>query len=169
MFSMRHFVFSASYAGVDRIADRLLDALPEEERTARVRIGVVEALANAILHGALRVPERGGLDDLPEFLESMDRYDSAEVTLWAGVGARVIAIYDGGPGFDWRSALRRPGRGLSIMRHVFGAVEWNDAGNCVLLHLAALDADALSAEPASEADAPAGASTNPSTSERPRG
>jgi anti-sigma regulatory factor (Ser/Thr protein kinase) len=167
MLAMRHFVFRASYAGVDRLADQLLEALPEEERTARVRIGVVEALANAILHGALRVPARGDLDELPAFLESMDRYESAEVTLWAGVGDRVIEVYDGGPGFDWRVALRRPGRGLSIMRHVFGSLEWNEVGNAVRLHLAPLDA--VSRDERREADAEATLAEAPNVTERPRG
>lgn len=174
--NMRHFVFSATYADVDRAADQLVGALPEEDRSARVRIGVIEAIANAILHGALGVPARGELEELPAFLESMEGYESSEVTLWAGVGDRVIAIYDGGPGFDWRSALRRPGRGLSIMRHVFGSVEWNEAGNCVRLHLAPRSPQAaLPQDRRGEANADACGATHaaaakgPTGSERPRG
>ncbi len=169
MVGMRHFVFRASYGGVDGVADELLEALPAGERTERVRIGVIEALANAILHGSLRVAPRGELDDLPAFLDAMAEHESAEVTLWAGVGERVIAIYDGGPGFDWRSALRRPGRGLAIMKHVFGDVEWNEAGNCVRLHLAPLDERGRERDERCEPRTLLGATEPPPKRERPLG
>lgn len=141
---MHHFVLRARYSEVDQLAGRLLEALPEVERSERVRLGLAEALANAILHGALRIRRYVGVgrDEHGEGLEGPRADglgatpDASGVTLWAGVGDGAVSIYDGGPGFDWRAAMRCPGRGLALMRHVFDDVQWNEAGNCVRLVIA---------------------------------
>lgn len=52
----------------------------------------------------------------------------------------VLAVCDGGKGFDWRTAGKTEpnaaavdGRGLMIYRHYASAVRFNAAGNCVTL------------------------------------
>lgn len=131
---MRYFVLRARYSEVERVAATLVEALPEALRTDSIGVGLVEALSNAIVHGALQLPARGAdADELERYLDALERVDEAPVTLWASVGEGRICIYDGGPGFDWRSEGRGPDCGLAIIRRVFEEVQWNEAGNLLNL------------------------------------
>jgi len=80
-----------------------------------------EALANGVLHGGV-----------------------AERPLWCavrcGTGRLLIAVFDGGPGFDWRNQRQTvadcqasSGRGLEIYSRYAHRVRFNALGNGVAL------------------------------------
>ena len=82
-----------------------------------------EALTNSVVHGAAQDP-RGRIT----------------CVLRIKRGRLIIAIRDGGQGFDWRAAWNRQagaldthGRGMEILRHYASAVRFNPAGNSVTL------------------------------------
>lgn len=127
----------ARHGDVADHAETLEQALPPEARSELVRIGLVEALTNAIVHGALGVASG---DDVEVLLSSIaaaeakaDRVVRAEVHRTPSEIAVVIA--DEGAGFDWRAARPVRGRGLAIVKEVFECVSWNEVGNEVRLRL----------------------------------
>ena len=82
-----------------------------------------EALTNSVLHG------RG-----------TDPSQRITCVLRVKRGRVIIAIRDGGPGFDWRAGWDRHadladthGRGIEILRQYANAVRFNPAGNSVTL------------------------------------
>jgi anti-sigma regulatory factor (Ser/Thr protein kinase) len=82
-----------------------------------------EALTNSVVHGGAE-----------------DRRGCISCVLRAKRGRLIIAIRDGGQGFDWRSAWDRragstdtQGRGIEILRQYASAVRFNPAGNSVTL------------------------------------
>lgn len=82
-----------------------------------------EALTNAVVHGGSESPR-----------------ERISCVLRAKRGRLIIAIRDGGQGFDWRAAWDRQaaasdthGRGVAILRHYASAVRFNPAGNSVTL------------------------------------
>jgi anti-sigma regulatory factor (Ser/Thr protein kinase) len=82
-----------------------------------------EALTNSVIHG--------GADDARGRVLCVLRVKR---------GRLIIAIRDGGKGFDWRAAWNRRaesedtrGRGIEILRHYASAVRFNPAGNSVTL------------------------------------
>lgn len=91
------------------------------------RVGVTEALANAILYGNRRRPERRVRVEVSLSTESV-----------------AVLISDEGRGFDparvpdpteAENLNRAGGRGLFLIRKLMDAVEFNDAGNAVRLVL----------------------------------
>jgi anti-sigma regulatory factor (Ser/Thr protein kinase) len=101
-----------------------------------VHLGVREALTNAIVHGALRIPTReDGLTGLTAHLDAVETTEvpsgSIEVVVSAERGS--IAIGDPGAGFDWRRVPARRGHGLAVLHAVFAHVSWNARGNEVRL------------------------------------
>jgi anti-sigma regulatory factor (Ser/Thr protein kinase) len=82
-----------------------------------------EALTNAVEHGG-----------------SQDPLERISCVLRAKQGRLIIAIRDGGQGFDWRAAWNRQadaedtgGRGIEIFRHYASWVRFNPSGNSVTL------------------------------------
>jgi anti-sigma regulatory factor (Ser/Thr protein kinase) len=82
-----------------------------------------EALTNSVVHGSTEDP--GG---------------RVSCVLRVKRGRLIIAIRDGGKGFDWRAAWDRRadswdthGRGIEILRNYASAVRFNPAGNSVTL------------------------------------
>jgi anti-sigma regulatory factor (Ser/Thr protein kinase) len=112
-------------------------AIPADLRGELVRIGLVEALMNAVVHGALGVQRTSDLDLYLDTISELDHPDPPTVSATVRVadGRCQVLIEDGGEGFDWRAASPRRGRGLSILREVFDDVTWNDRGNEVRLSL----------------------------------
>jgi anti-sigma regulatory factor (Ser/Thr protein kinase) len=105
-----------------------------------VRVGIAEALSNAIIHGALEVD--GSLRDAGEMLAWLESLDAAEqrdtaATICVSLAVRANAVHlcvdGGGRGFDWRNAERRVGRGLSIIHAAFDHVRWNDSGTALFV------------------------------------
>ena len=91
------------------------------------RVGVTEALANAVLYG-----------------NSCDPSKSVRVEVSLDAARVVIRVVDQGPGFDPERIpdptdpenLQRPGgRGLFLIRKLMDEVEYNDRGNAVRLVL----------------------------------
>jgi anti-sigma regulatory factor (Ser/Thr protein kinase) len=109
-----------------------------------VRAGLVEALGNAIIHGALGVSYEGrAAGDIEASLDAIDRASAAlagcasvRVEIKTDSAGTAIVITDPGPGFDWRASPSSGGLGLTIMRSVFCAIHWNAEGNVVSLGLA---------------------------------
>lgn len=92
-----------------------------------LRVGLAEALANAILYGNRADP---------------DKRVRVEVEL--SVEEVAVAVHDEGPGFDPEEIpdptlpenLERPGgRGIFLLRELMDEVRYNDCGNCVRLVL----------------------------------
>lgn len=115
-------------------------SLPIWARSALVRVGIAEALSNAIIHGALEVDS--SLRDAGEmlaWLEALDvaEQDGADVTVCVSMSVQPTAVHlcvdGGGRGFDWRNAERRVGRGLSIIHAAFDHVRWNDSGTALFV------------------------------------
>jgi anti-sigma regulatory factor (Ser/Thr protein kinase) len=82
-----------------------------------------EALTNSVVHGSAQDPR-----------------ERISCVVRAKRGRLIIAIRDGGQGFDWRAAwdLRAGagdthGRGVEILRRYASAVRFNPAGNSVTL------------------------------------
>jgi serine/threonine-protein kinase RsbW len=82
-----------------------------------------EALTNAVQHG-----------------QGADQSRRISCVLRVKRGRLIIAIRDGGPGFDWRAAWDRRadladthGRGIEILRKYASAVRFNPVGNSVTL------------------------------------
>lgn len=132
----RRIVVRGLYSSIDESVDRVEALLPLALRSDLVRAGIVEALGNSILHGTLRVDSRlreaGELDAWLDHVDARERlyrdlFVRVDVSL-CGEGA-CVSFIDNGPGFDWRRAPARPGRGLSILRAAFADMRWNGAGN----------------------------------------
>jgi serine/threonine-protein kinase RsbW len=90
-----------------------------------VRLGLEEALVNAVRHGNRGDPRK----------RVRVRYRVAPQEVWA-------EVEDEGPGFDPGAVpdptgperLERPGgRGLLLMRHYLSSVSYNERGNAVTL------------------------------------
>jgi anti-sigma regulatory factor (Ser/Thr protein kinase) len=82
-----------------------------------------EALTNSVVHGSAE-----------------DSRQRVSCVLRAKRGRLIVAIRNGGKGFDWRAAWDRRadsadthGRGIEILRHYASAVRFNTAGNSVML------------------------------------
>jgi anti-sigma regulatory factor (Ser/Thr protein kinase) len=82
-----------------------------------------EALTNSVLHGC-----------------SEDPHQRISCLLRAKPRRLVIAIRDGGDGFDWRAAVERRsdiadtgGRGIEILQRYASSVRFNSKGNSVTL------------------------------------
>ncbi len=92
-----------------------------------LRVGITEALANAILYGNRRDP---GKTVRVEVALDPSRVD--------------VQVIDEGPGFDPDdlpdptlpgNLLRAGGRGIFLIRHLMDEVEFNDRGNAIRLVL----------------------------------
>jgi anti-sigma regulatory factor (Ser/Thr protein kinase) len=129
-----------------RVADWATEverALPPPHRGDATRLGIAEALANAIVHGALGLSShRRDTGDIEAFLDAIvdaearhgeERFVDVEVLL-DGDGATVV-VTDPGAGFDWRDPPRGEGRGLAMIARIFEDVSWNESGNQVRLEL----------------------------------
>lgn len=93
-----------------------------------LRVGVTEALSNAMLYG-----NRG------------DRHRTVTVHASFSRDEIVVRVTDEGPGFDPErvpdpttpaNRRRTRGRGIFLIRRLMNRVEYNDAGNSVEMHLA---------------------------------
>lgn len=132
------FMFPATHSRAEEYAMRIERALPPELQRPDVRVGLVEALTNAILHGAFGIQRE--TEDVEPYLDAIDAAERTRagrtvigVTVWSGQKGVDVVVNDFGPGFDWRRALMKSGRGLSILHEVFDDVRWNAGGNCVRL------------------------------------
>jgi len=121
--------------------NELLEALPPPYRTDDVRMGLHEALGNAIIHGALGVGSRDvmGLDTFLLAVAEAETEPERRVVYVAieqrGAGMVRIVIDDCGPGFDHERALVRPGRGLAFVESGFTHAEYQRGGRRLVLDL----------------------------------
>jgi serine/threonine-protein kinase RsbW len=109
---------------VDYLLDRCRDAGFDEDRLRlNLRVGVAEALANAMMYGNARDPGK-------------------RVTLeaWCSPEAIRIRVTDEGPGFDPDTLpdptlpgnrSRSRGRGVFLIRQLMDHVEFNERGNSI--------------------------------------
>ncbi len=93
-----------------------LDAFPSE-------LLLREALTNSVVHGLAEDPA-----------------ERVSCVLRVKRGRLLIAVRDGGKGFDWRAAWNRRadaedthGRGMEILRRYASAVRFNPSGNSITL------------------------------------
>lgn len=115
---------SAELGNIDKACSEtcgFLDRLGLEHRRFVVVLGLREALANAVVHGAQF--------DAGQFIRAELEYGRDEI---------CVTVSDEGPGFDWAKAgrivphpLSMGGRGLPILHGYFDAVAFNARGNCV--------------------------------------
>lgn len=130
---------SASYDAIPEHVQSIVAMLPLWARRPTTRVGLSEALGNAIVHGTLRLTPRDDDGDLEGWFDRLLEADPAGHELLVLVHSEdstaTIVISDRGPGFDWRSAEPRPHRGLGIMSAAFDDVAWNTAGNVVALRV----------------------------------
>lgn len=136
--SIARFMFPARHSRTEEYALRIEQALPPKLQRLEVRAGLVEALTNAILHGAFGI--RRETEDIEMYLDAIEQAEKQHagktvigVTVQASDDKADVTVNDFGQGFDWRTAMKRSGRGLSILHEVFDAVRWNAGGNCVCL------------------------------------
>lgn len=114
--------------------------LPSDVHSPLTHLGIVEALSNAVLHGALQVSSEARNDGrFVEWLEAIEVAEAqrpnavVQVTIESHDTHTEITLFDGGPGFDWRNASVRRGRGLQLIEQCFAHIHFNHAGN--QLHL----------------------------------
>lgn len=131
---------SASYTAIPDHVHTIEDALPTWAKTPMTGIGLAEALGNAIVHGILQLTPRSEETNLMAWLDELLARDAGEVgahdllvIVHVEDDRATVVINDGGPGFDWHAAERRPHRGLGIMSASFDSVAWNEEGNVVAL------------------------------------
>ncbi len=118
-----------SLAEVQGIIGRLLDELTPigfaDKELFGIRLALEEALVNAVKHGNRQDPSK-----------------SVRIRYQIGSKEFLIEIKDEGRGFDPEAVpdplnpenLERPGgRGVFLMRHYMSWVQYNEAGNCVML------------------------------------
>ncbi len=121
--------------------DALLAALPEEHRTDAVRMGLTEALGNAVVHGALRLGSRDdmGLDEFVQAVidaEDMRYCRMVHIMMECDDRAGVkLVIDDCGRGFDFEKVQAREGRGLDFIRSAFARTEYDREGRRLVLTL----------------------------------
>lgn len=134
------FVFPARHSRAEEYARRVESALPPDLQRTDVRAGIVEALTNAILHGAFGL-ERND-DDIERYLDAIEQAERElagtaviGVTVCAGDGGADVIVDDFGDGFDWEHALAARGRGLGILHEVFDAVSFSPGGSRVRLSI----------------------------------
>lgn len=133
------FVFPARHSSAEEYALCIERVLPSELQRPDVRAGLVEAITNAILHGAFGI-QLDSSDDFETYLDAIERAEHKlagktliGVLVCAGEGRADVIVSDFGEGFDWQRATVRCGRGLGILHEVFDSVSWNDGGNSVRL------------------------------------
>jgi anti-sigma regulatory factor (Ser/Thr protein kinase) len=136
--SIARFMFPARHSRAEEYALRIEQALPPKLQRLEVRAGLVEALTNAILHGAFGIRREN--EDIEVYLDAIEQAERQHagktvigVTVAASEDRADVTVNDFGQGFDWRRAMKRSGRGLSILYEVFDSVRWNAGGNCVRL------------------------------------
>ncbi len=119
---------------IERSVDYLLDrcraaGFAEDRLRLNFRVGVAEALANAMMYGNERDPAK-------------------RVTLeaWCSPQLVRVRVTDQGPGFDHdtlpdptlpQNRSRPRGRGLFLIRQLMDRVEFNDRGNSIEMLLLA--------------------------------
>jgi|LNFM01.1.fsa_nt_gb hypothetical protein len=128
-------VLPAKYSALWTYVGWIEDRLPTWARRDMVRVGIAEALSNAMIHGALAVDcSLRDAGHVVEWLAVLEEAERAETTaaLYVSLSTRSnsaqLRVDGGGRGFDWRNAEPRVGRGLSIIRAAFDHVCWNDSG-----------------------------------------
>lgn len=127
----------ATCAEVPLHAAAIEGVLPPPYRGELVRIGLVEALMNAIVHGAFGVETSTDFDAYLDAIQAAESEGRRQVrcTVRASESQCEVVIADEGRGFDWRTVPTTRGHGLSILREVFADVRWNSAGNELSLSL----------------------------------
>lgn len=116
-------------AAGQKVQERIIETLERLEFPPKdvfgVRLALEEALVNAIKHGNRMDPEKT--------VRVACRFESEKVR---------IEIEDQGEGFDWGHLpdptdlenLEKPcGRGVMLMRAFLNVLEYNEAGNCVVM------------------------------------
>lgn len=119
-----------------------------------IRICVSEMIINAIEHGNLAISydEKTKATDAGQYLEFLrsrqadPRYSSRRVTIYYSLNPRKAAflIVDEGQGFDHKKVLEDNareanrqfhlhGRGITMAKHAFDILRYNDRGNRVLM------------------------------------
>ncbi len=116
--------------------------LPSQLTSPLTRLGLVEALSNSVLHGALQVGNQLRNDGrFEEWLEAVETAEAqspdalVHVCIGHGEDITTITMFDGGRGFDWRNTALRRGRGLQLIEQCFAAVRFNEAGNHIHIQL----------------------------------
>lgn len=113
---------------VDYLLDRCRDVGFDEDRLRlNLRVGVAEALANAMMYGNARDPGK-----------------RVKLEAWCSPDAVRIRVTDEGPGFDPdalpdptlpRNRTRARGRGVFLIRQLMDRVEFNERGNSIEMML----------------------------------
>lgn len=111
------------------VQERILELLKDRKYSSHdqfsIRIGLEEAIVNAIKHG-----------------NGMDPSKSVQISCEVSDAFVRVVIEDEGPGFDpqdvpdptdLENLEKSSGRGLMLMRHYLSRVEYNDRGNRVLI------------------------------------
>lgn len=141
VFPRQRFEFPARASEVSDFVAAVCSELPDGVPTESVAIAVGEALANAIVHGALRL--RSTLRDagqVDRFLERLVRREArygarrrVSVDVITHTTMLFVIVRDSGPGFDAARARPNPGRGLWLIRELSDESTWNESGNEVTL------------------------------------
>jgi len=136
----RFYRFPARPSRIGAYAERILCDLPRSLFEAELELCLCEALSNAIVHGALRLPAHPTeLEDLVAYLGRLEEAEArltdppnVLVRVTAGCEAAEITVLDPGEGFDWRPRLHADGRrGIGILERCTADVRWNERGNCL--------------------------------------
>jgi serine/threonine-protein kinase RsbW len=115
---------------VEYLLERCRDAGFDEDRLRlNLRVGVAEALANAMMYGNARDPGK-----------------RVKLEAWCSRDSIRIRVTDEGPGFDPgtlpdptlpQNRTRARGRGVFLIRQLMDHVEYNEQGNSIEMMLLA--------------------------------
>ncbi len=107
---------------LEQIATECLEAGMPKERAINLRLGITEAIANAVRYGLKKNP-----------------YGSVRVGYRVGPGSFKMTLIDPGPGFNWQVYNQanidevifdnEGGRGIPLLLEIFDRVTWNYLGN----------------------------------------
>jgi anti-sigma regulatory factor (Ser/Thr protein kinase) len=132
---------------VRECVDWAVSASPAETDVDALRLGLTEALTNAVVHGALQISSDGRESDYDSYLAAIESKVSAPVELLPQVQV-VLTTTDSAftvrldwPGLACPVEKRAPspteassaGFGMALIYSSFDTVEWDDSGRCLKL------------------------------------
>lgn len=139
----QRFFFPARPSLTTSFVDVIESALPRVLQSSGVRLGLVEVLTIAIVHGALEMRvDRSG--DLATFLEEITLREhavgcsrSVSVTVLVRPRGATVCIEDGGETAELRDSGWEARRGLQFVRPLFSTVRSELGGHRIVLEIGA--------------------------------
>ncbi|MFO0555940.1 MAG: hypothetical protein U0271_46610 [Polyangiaceae bacterium] len=139
----QRFSFPARPSLTASFVDVIESALPRDLQSSAVRLGLVEVLTIAIIHGALEIRVDRSLD-LATYLEeitlrehAVGRLRSVNVTVEVRARSATVSIEDGSEFIELRDQSWEARRGLRFVRPLFNTIRSELGGHRIVLEIGA--------------------------------